>query len=217
MLKRSLMTDIIVADNYELIRSGLQLILQQNEHFHIAAEATSFSDLLVLLEDDHFDLLILDFNLGDKNGLETIDIIRRAYPMLPILILSSFPEENYAIHALKAGASGYLNKSVFSSELLMAIEKVAAGKKFISESLSEKLLYGLSLDKDQQNPVNRLSKREFEVLTLFASGKKYKEIATQLDLSPKTVSTYRTRIMDKLDLSTTAQLLRFAYEHNLCD
>lgn len=210
------MINIIIADDHELIRSGLRLMLEQHEHFHISAEATSFSELLASLSDEHFDLLILDLNLGDKNGLETIGTICHSYPMLPVLVLSLFPEESYALHALKAGASGYLNKSVFSSELLTAIEKVAAGKKFISESLSENLAYGLSLDKDQQNPVERLSRREFEVLALFCSGKMYKEIATELKLSPKTVSTYRTRIMDKLDLSTTAQLLRFAYEHNIC-
>lgn len=211
------MINIIVADDHELIHKGLRMMVDPYEHLKIAAEATSFHALLDQLENGHFDLLILDLNLGDMNGLETIGMVSNAYPELPILVLSSFPEDKYAVHAFKAGASGYLNKSVFSPELLTAIEKVAGGKKYISESLSENLIYGLSLEKNDQDPDKLLSKREFEVLTLMCAGKTYNEIASELNLSPKTVSTYRTRILEKLNLSNTAQLLRYTYEHQICN
>ncbi len=211
------MIDIIIADDHELIRSGLKMILETYEHIAVKGEAATFAELLGALETDTYDMVILDMNLGDKNGLETVEALSSFYPDLPILVLSSFPEEQYAVHAFKAGPSGYLNKSVFSPELLTAIETVASGKKFVSHSLSETLVFGLSLDKEEQNPVELLSKRELEVLTLFCSGKTYKQIADALNLSPKTVATYRSRILEKLNLSSTAQLLRFTYEHHICE
>jgi len=209
------MIRIAIADDHEIVRTGLMLLIDQEKDMEVHVQASSCSELISLLKEESLDLLILDLNLGDKNGVESIENVSDLFPTLPILVLSTYPEEPYAVQTFKAGASGYLNKTVISSELIKAIHKITAGKKYISESLAENLAYGFSLEKSDTDPVELLSKREFEVLSLIASGQAYKEIASKLNLSPKTVSTYRTRILEKLNLTSTAQLLRFAYEHNI--
>lgn len=211
------MIRIAVADDHEIVRSGLVMLIDQQKEMQVEVQAASYSELMSLLEKDDYDLLILDLNLGDKNGLESIENVSHAFPQLPILVLSTYPEDPYAVQTFKAGASGYLNKTVISSELIKAIRKITEGKKYISESLAENLAYGFSLEKSGKNPIELLSKREFEILALIASGQSYKEIATKLNLSPKTVSTYRTRILEKLNLSNNSQLLRFAYEQNIAN
>lgn len=209
------MIRIAIADDHEIVRNGLMMLIDQEKDMEVEVQASSCSDLISMLKEKSVDLLILDLNLGDKNGVESIENVSDLFPTLPILVLSTYPEEPYAVQTFKAGASGYLNKTVISSELIKAIRKITAGKKYISESLAENLAYGFSLEKSDTDPVELLSKREFEVLSLIASGQAYKEIASKLNLSPKTVSTYRTRILEKLNLTSTAQLLRFAYEHNI--
>jgi len=209
------MLNIAIADDHEIVRSGLVMLIDQREDMQVQMQASSYSELILLLQKEPIDLLILDLNLGDKNGLESIENVIKFFPTLPILILSTYPEDPYAIQTFKAGASGYLNKTVISSELVKAILKITQGKKYVSESLAENLAYGFNLEKSTKNLVELLSKREFEILTLIASGQAYKEIADKLDISPKTVSTYRTRILEKLNLSSTSQLLRFAYEQNI--
>lgn len=209
------MIRIAIADDHEIVRNGLIMLIDKEKNMQVEVEASSYGELIACLKEVNVDLLILDLNLGDTNGVESIENVSNLFPALPILVLSTYPEEPYAIQTFKAGASGYLNKTVISSELIKAINKITAGKKYISESLAENLAYGFSLEKSSTNPVELLSKREYEVLSLIASGQSYKEIAFQLDLSPKTVSTYRTRILEKLNLTTTAQLLRFAYENNI--
>lgn len=206
---------IAIADDHEIVRNGLIMLIDKEKDMEVQMQASSCSELISLLKEDSIDLLILDLNLGDKNGIESIENVSDLFPTLPILVLSTYPEEPYAVQTFKAGASGYLNKTVISSELIKAIHKITAGKKYISESLAENLAYGFSLEKSNTDPFELLSKREFEVLSLIASGQAYKEIASKLNLSPKTVSTYRTRILEKLNLTSTAQLLRFAYEHNI--
>lgn len=209
------MVRVAIADDHEIVRNGLKMLIDKEEDMQVEVEASSCSDLTALLKETDIDLLILDLNLGDINGVESIEHVSKLFPGLSILVLSTYPEEPYAIQTFKAGASGYLNKTVISSELIKAIHKITEGKKYISESLAENLAYGFSLEKSDTDPIELLSKREFEVLSLIASGQSYKEIAGKLDLSPKTVSTYRTRILEKLNLTSTAQLLRFAYEHNI--
>lgn len=211
------MIRIAVADDHEIVRSGLVMLIDQHKEMQVEVQASSYSELMVLLQNENYDLLILDLNLGDKNGLESIENVSHSFPTLPILVLSTYPEDPYAIQTFKAGASGYLNKTVISSELIKAIRKITEGKKYISESLAENLAYGFSLEKSGKNPIELLSKREFEILALIASGQTYKEIALKLNLSPKTVSTYRTRILEKLNLSNNSQLLRFAYEQNIAN
>lgn len=209
------MIRIAIADDHEIVRSGLIMLIAKEKDMKVQIEASSCTELVSKLKKESADLLILDLNLGDKNGIESIENVSNLFPTLPILVLSTYPEEPYAIQTFKAGASGYLNKTVISSELIKAIHKITAGKKYISETLAENLAYGFSLEKSKKDPIELLSKREYEVLSLIASGQTYKDIASKLDLSPKTVSTYRTRILEKLNLTSTAQLLRFAYENNI--
>lgn len=209
------MLNIIIADDHEIIRSGLIMLIEQQKEMKVASKASSFDELMTLLKREPFSLLILDLNLGDKNGLESIESVNALYPKLPILVLSAYPEDPYALQAFRAGASGYLNKAVIGSELIRAIQTVANGKKYISPTLGEFMLYGTDLEKKDVAATAALSKRELEVLSMIAEGKSYKEIAAELGVSPKTVSTYRTRILEKLNLSSTAELLRFAFEHEM--
>ncbi len=209
------MLHIAIADDHEIVRSGLAMLVDQKEDMRVEAQASSYAELIILLEEKDIDFLLLDLNLGDKNGIESVKSISDLYPDLSILVLSAYPEEQYAIQALKAGASGYLNKTVLSSELISAILQIRKGEKYISDSLAENLEYGFDLEKSDQNPLELLSKRELEVFSLIAAGEAYKEIAAKLDLSPKTISTYRTRILEKLNLKNTSQLLRFAYDNHI--
>jgi len=206
------MTNLAIADDHELIRNGLSMIIDSHQNMQVVLQASSHNELMESLDKYHVDLLILDLNLGDTNGLQTVETISDHYPSLPILVLSAYPEEIYALSAFKSGASGYLNKSVVSSELIEAISTILKGEKYISSAFSEILPFGTDLGKETKDLGEILSKREFEVLNLIAAGKTPKEIAEIMDVSPKTISTYRTRIMDKLSLETSSQLQRFAYE-----
>jgi DNA-binding NarL/FixJ family response regulator len=206
------MITIAIADDHELIRKGLGMLIDAREDMQVCMEAASFSELVEKLENTHMDLLILDLNLGDTNGLHTIEKISDRYPALPILVLSAYPENVYALHAFKSGASGYLNKSAVSDELIDAILTVTEGGKYISRTFEEILPLGTEPRKEEKNLGEILSRREFEVLSLIAAGHTPKEIAESMQLSPKTISTYQARIMDKLSLESTTQLQRFAYE-----
>jgi len=209
------MFNILIADDHEIVRSGLMMMIEPQADMVVKAKASSYEQLTDLLKKETFDLLILDLNLGDKNGMESIQSVNAIRPDLPILVLSAYPEEPYALQAFRAGASGYLNKAVISSELLRAIRTVSQGKKYVSPTLEETMLYGTDLEKNETAMTSALSKRELEVLSMIAESKSYKEIASELGVSPKTVSTYRTRILEKLNLSSTSELLRFAFEHDM--
>ena len=207
---------IIIADDHEIVRSGVKFTIGgAQENFHIEDEASSFSELIGLLSKKSYDFLILDLNLGDKNGIPSIREISNQFSELPILILSMFPEDPYALQSIQAGASGYLNKKMVSEELIHAINSIIEGKTYINQSYMENLPYGTSLGKTSKSSIESLSKREFEVYSLIASGITSKEIAEKLALSPKTVSTYRTRILEKLSLSNTSQLIHFALQDSL--
>jgi DNA-binding NarL/FixJ family response regulator len=206
------MIQIAIADDHELIRKGLRILIDECEGMQVGMEASSFQELITILQKEVPDLLILDINLGDANGLHTIEEINAHYPDLPILILSAYPETLYATRAFKSGASGYLNKSAVSNELIDAILTIVQGEKYISQAFEEILPLGTEPQKEEKNLGEILSKREFEVLNLIAEGHTPKEIAQQMRLSPKTISTYQTRIMEKLSLPSTTQLQRFAYE-----
>jgi len=206
---------IIIADDHEIVRSGVKFTIESQENFYIEDEASSFSELIGLLSQKSYDFLILDLNLGDKNGIPSIREISDQFNELPILILSMFPEDPYALQSIQAGASGYLNKKMVSEELIHAINSIIEGKTYIDPSYMETLPYGTSLGKTSKSSVESLSKREFEVYSLIASGISSKEIAEKLALSPKTVSTYRTRILEKLSLSNNSQLIHFALQNSL--
>jgi len=203
---------IAIADDHEIVRNGLSMIIENTQNMQVVTAASSHHELLKMLEIHDIDMLILDLNLGDVNGLSSLESIIERYPTLPVLVLSAYPEEQYAIRAFKSGASGYLNKAVVSSELIEAIHTIQKGRRYISETLSQNLPYGTTLEKEKTEISEILSKRELEVFTLIGQGKSSTEIADTLSLSPKTVSTYRSRIMEKLMLTSRTQLQRFAYE-----
>jgi DNA-binding NarL/FixJ family response regulator len=205
------MFKIGIADDHEIVRNGLRMIIEQH-HMQNPISASSFDELLRALKVVPIDLLILDLNLGDTSGLDSLKKLKAQYPSLPILVLSAYPEDIYAVRAYKAGAMGYLNKTVISEELITAIETIQKGKRYISNTLQETLPYGLSLEDEKQNLIEKLSKRELEVLTLLSESLSFQEIAQKLAVSPKTISTYRTRMLEKLHLENTSQLLQFAYE-----
>jgi len=205
-----MIVNIGIADDHEIIRNGLQMILEQHR-MQVTLSVSSFHALMESLETAPIDLLILDLNLGDDHGIESIGTILEKYPKLPILVLSAYPEDLYAIRTFKAGAMGYLNKGAVTEEILHAIEKIGKGEHYISKQLQESLPLGFSLKKEEKELTQILSKREFEVLRLLGEGLSFQEIAQKLSLSPKTVSTYRTRMLEKLHLESTAQLLQFAY------
>jgi DNA-binding NarL/FixJ family response regulator len=209
---RRSMIRIAIADDHELIRNGLGMLIDARSDMRVALEASCYRELIDSLSGSEVDLLILDLNLGDTNGLHTIEKIHEKFPSLPVLVLSAYPENLYALRAFKSGASGYLNKSAVSSELIDAITTIIRGKKYISRAFEEILPLGTEPGKEERNLGELLSKREFEVLNLIAAGHTPKEIAEVMGVSPKTVSTYRTRMMEKLSLETTTQLQRFAYE-----
>ena len=206
------MIRIAIADDHEIIRNGLALVIEMQKEMEIVCQASSYAELIDTLKTTEIDLLILDLNLGDLNGLSAIENVITLYPDLPILVLSAYPEETYALRAFKNGASGYLNKAVASSELIDAITTIIQGKKYVSHTFADHLEYGTSLEKEVLDLNELLSKREFEVLSLIASGETSKEIAQTLNLSPKTVSTYKSRIMEKLNVHTNSQLFQLAYE-----
>jgi len=207
--------NILIADDHEIVRTGIKFTVESLENFHIEGEASSFRELMDLLSQKSYDFLILDLNLGDKNGIHSIREISDRYNDMPILVLSMFPEDPYALKSIQAGASGYLSKKMVSEELIAAMHTILSGKRYISRSHQETLPYGISLDKTSRSSIETLSKREFEVYTLITSGMTSKEIAEKLELSQKTISTYRTRILEKLSLSNTNQLIHFALQNDL--
>lgn len=202
---------IILADDHSFIRLGLIQILKDE---YPGAEIKEVDDGETLVKEvlkGNFDLVISDLDMNGRSGLDALEQIKAIYPDLPVLILSIYPEELYAIRALKAGASGYLNKNSAPEELVKAIQRIVLGKKYITAEIAEKLIDV----KYKNNPHELLSNREFEIFKLLASGKTLTQIAETLSLAVSTISTHRSSIMDKLNLSTNADLARYAITQNL--
>ena len=208
------MLRILIADDHTVVRKGLKQILLEEFPSALVAEASDAAGLFLKVLKEEWDVVITDISMPDKSGLEVLAQVRQDYPKLPVLILSVHPEDQYAIRALKAGASGYLNKDSAPEELVKAMHRILIGKKYITPSLAEKLAD--TLDQDAGKPPHEsLSDREFEVLKLLASGKAVSEIAEKLYLSVTTISTYRARIMTKMNLKTNADLTLYAMENKL--
>ena len=205
---------IIIADDHDIVRAGIKFLVEEQEHLHIEDEASSFSELMKMLEKRRYDFLILDLNLGDRNGTDAIRQISDRFNALPILVLSMFPEDPYALHSLQSGAHGYLNKTMVSNELLLAIDTILERKTYLSQPYEETLPYCTPMDKTEKTSLESLSKREFEVYSYIVTGVRHKDIAEELSLSPKTISTYRTRILEKLSLTTTSQLIHFSLQNS---
>jgi len=208
------MRRILIADDHTVVRRGLrQILLDAFPSAHVE-DVGDAEDLLKKVMLEEWDIVISDISMPGRSGLDVLQQLRQNYPKLPILILSVHPEDQYAIRVLKAGASGYLTKDSAPEELVNAINRVMLGKKYITPSIAEKLANTLDQDGDK-SAHEYLSDREFEVLKLLAAGRSVSDIAEQISLSATTVSTYRSRIMTKMNLKTNADLTLYAIEHKL--
>ena len=205
---------ILIVDDHQIVREGLKRMLGLDDRDDVFGDASTAAEALTLLGEQDWDITVLDISLGSSSGLELLSAIHKLRPRLPVLVLSMHSEEQYARRAFQAGASGYIMKNSPGAELAVAINRIARGGKYVSARLAEALVAEPKLN---LLPHERLSQREFEVLRLIASGKAVHEIADMLSLSDKTVSTYRGRILEKLQRKTTADLVRYALEHSLID
>jgi len=205
------MIKVLITDDHPIVRSGLKQLLEddKSERFGRIEEAENGAQLLEKMSSLDIDVVLLDISLPGRNGLELLPLIKNIKPEIPILMLSIYREEQYAIRALKLGAAGYLMKNSTPEELINAIFKVSQGGRYISPSLAEKITDNFLID-DDKPLYQKLSVRELEVVSLLASGKTISSIAKELYLSPKTISTYRTRILSKLKLKTTSDIIRYA-------
>jgi len=210
------MTRILIADDHELLRRGLKTILSDAFPDLQILEAADARQALEAARKQPCDVVLLDINMPGRSGLEVLQDLRRLYPKMPVLVLSASWEKDYALRAFKLGASGYLSKQSASSELLAAIRKTLQGGRYVTPFLAEALAATVA-GETPTDPHETLSNRELQVLRLVASGKTLKEIAAELALSEKTIGTYRTRISQKLGLSTNVELARYALQHRLVE
>jgi DNA-binding NarL/FixJ family response regulator len=208
------MVKVLIADDHAVVRKGLQQIVKEQAPFIEVDEAADGSEVLEKVHANGCDVLVLDISMPGRSGLDILHEIRHLRPDLPVLILSMHPEEQYAIRVLKAGAAGYMTKDTALEELVSAIQRVSTGGRYISASLAEKLAMGLSGQFDRL-PHEALSDREYTVLLRIGAGSSVGDIAEELGLSVKTISTYRARILDKLDLKSNADLIRYVIDNNL--
>lgn len=205
--------NILIADDHELIRRGLKQILLEELETVSVDEVDDGMNVLPKIQQNQYDIVILDITMPGRNGMDILKDIKAQKPMLPVLVLSIHPEEQYAFRTLKAGASGFLNKASAPEELVKAIRKVAVGAKYITSTLAEQLVQ--NLDEMDKQPHQRLSSREYQVMLLIASGKTIKEISESLHISSKTVSTYRTRILEKMHFKNNAHIMQYSIKNNL--
>ena len=209
-------TRILIADDHEIVRRGLRQILTEAIHGAAYGEASHPGEIVRIVLEKEWDLVILDALLPGRSGLEVLKDIRRLRPALPVLILSLYTDEQLAVRALRAGASGYLAKQSTSEEIVGAVRKVIAGGRFVTPSLAERLAREIQSG-GEMVPHERLSDREFQVFQLLAGGLTVKRVAERLHLSVQTVSTHRVRILNKMRMETNADLVRYAAQHRLLD
>lgn len=207
---------VLIADDHPVVRHGLKQILASESKLSVVGEAKNGDEALEMARKLDWDVAVVDYSMPGMSGLELLKEFKREHPNRPVLILSMYPEEVHATRVLKAGAAGYLNKASACEELAHAIRKIAGGGKYISPSLAEKMVF--ELGPDAQKPLHEeLSDREYRVMWLLASGKQVKQIAKEMFLSASTISTYRSRIFKKLQLTSNAGLVRYAIKHQLME
>ena len=208
------MARVLVADDHAMIRAGLRQWLEQDRSIEAIAEASTGAETLQQLRDGRWDLVILDINMPDRSGIDILRHIRSGYPDARVLVISGFSEKQYAINVLRAGAAGYLAKDQAPEEFMRAVHTVLAGRRFVSAALSEMLVS--ALDEPTEQPLHAsLSQREFQILCKLAVGRSVSEIAQELFISVKTVSTYRARVLEKMKLTTNADLTTYALRNGL--
>jgi len=210
------MIRILIVDDHAVVRRGLSQIIEETVDMRVADEAVDYSSAIEKIQNNEYDIVLLDISMPGRNGFDVLSQVKQLKTRLPILVLSMHPEEQYGIRAMKAGASGYITKESAPDELIAAIRKVAAGGKYISPTLTEKVLSEIAL-MDERPPHERLSHREMQVLCMIAAGKRVKQIAEDLSLSEKTVSTYRTRILEKMNIASNSELTRYAIDNHLIE
>ncbi len=205
---------ILLVEDHAIVREGLKLILEEAKDMQVVGEAANGNDAIQWIRKDHLNMVLLDISLPGKSGLEVLKRIQIERPGLPVLILSMYPEDQYAVRVLKAGAAGYLSKESVPGQLVKAIRKVAHGGRYISEHAAERLAEELDF-KPVNAPHELLSNRELEILCKIASGKTPAQIAEELHLSVKTISTYRARTLRKMNMKHSAELIRYAIKNGL--
>lgn len=208
------MTRMLIVDDHEVVRRGLRQILLEAFPAATIEEADSSESALAAIASATWDLVLLDVNIPGRSGLEVLEDARRLRPNMPVLVVSAFPEEEFAIRCIRLGAAGYVTKNTASAELVAAARKALGGGKYVTARLAERLVEVLG-GATPPSPHEALSSRELQVLRLVASGRTSKEVAAELHLSEKTIATYRARIAEKLGISTIAELTRYALQHGL--
>jgi DNA-binding NarL/FixJ family response regulator len=207
---------VVIVDDHALIRRGLRDSLNEAGDIRVVGEAGDYGELRQLLRETAFDVLLLDINLPGRSGLDVLHSFAEDVTRVRVLVLTMYPEDQYAIRALKAGAMGYLNKSADPAQIVTAIRTLHAGRKYITPAIAEALASRLSVD-ESEKPHERLSDREFQTLVRLASGQRLSDIAAELNLSPKTVSVYRARVLEKLALQSNAELTAYCLRNGLID
>ena len=207
---------ILITDDHAVVRQGLKLILADHFKKAVFGEARNATEALARVWKEKWDVVVLDITMPGRSGLEVLKEIKRSRPKLPVLILSMHPEDQFAVRLFKAGAAGYLTKESAGEELVGAIKQVVGGARYISPSLAERMASYLAIDV-QKAPHERLSDREFLILRMIASGKQVSQIASELSISVSTVSTYRARILEKMDMKNNAELTHYALQKELVD
>ena len=210
------MIRIVIVDDHAILRRGLTQIIAESGDMQVVGEAASSSEALRLLREKPCDVVLLDVSLPDRNGIETLKLVRRELPKLRVLMLSMHPENQYAVRALKAGAAGYLNKQSAPAQLVGAIRQVNRGGKYVTPAVAEELANSIGDDTDK--PLHHtLSIREYQTMCLIASGKTLTEIGQQMSISVKTVSVYRARVMEKMRLKNNAELTHYAIKNQIVE
>jgi DNA-binding NarL/FixJ family response regulator len=208
------MVKLLIADDHTIVREGLKQVLVDTPDIVVADEASNGEEALNKALKNDYDVVVLDISMPGRGGLDVLKQLKSHRHKLPVLILSMYPEDQYALRVLKAGAAGYLNKESAPDELINAIKKVSNGMKYVSSHLAEEI--AVALEYDAERPIQEtLSDREFQVLCMIASGKSVKEIAEEMSLSMKTISTYRARILEKMRMKSNAELTRYAIKNQL--
>ncbi len=208
------MLKILIADDHAIVRKGLKQLLLEEYPSASIGEVSDTEELINQVMNKGWDVVICDMNMPGRSGLDGLTNIKQISPELPVLIMSMYPEDQYALRVLKAGASGYLQKESIHDDIIKAIQTVQLGKKFITPTIAEKLADAYQNNNNKQ-PHDLLSDREFDVFKLIAAGKTVTDIATRLSLSTTTVSTYRSRVLEKMNIKSNAELTRYALENKL--
>ncbi|OGO35686.1 MAG: DNA-binding response regulator [Chloroflexi bacterium RBG_16_56_8] len=208
--------NVLIVDDHALIREGVKKTLSGETDMAVVGEANDVMELFKQLERVRVNVVLLDITMPGESGLDALKELHQKYPQVPVLVLSFHPEHRFAIRALKTGASGYITKASATEELVQAVRKIASGGKYVSAALAEQLASELT-DERGRPPHETLSDREFQVMRLFAEGKKSSEIAAALSVSVSTVNTYRMRILEKMKMQSNVELARYAFEHGLIE